>query len=223
MFWRYCPEKAKARKFVLPSLPVTNGIWLPAGEALCVKAAYEAGLLSSAKNLFFVEGKGEEYEKMLETTSHLKNRRPFCGDLANLKLNCKIDYAFLDYLGGINTPIGHWMANELSVNIKEGAQICITHMLACRKNKLLLGQDAILRSPAGSFIRSNYGVLSLALQRILLLVHRVFREWDFEIVPDNDGKIYKYSDSVITMLVLKLVNFRPSPHSSLFPKLEKLP
>lgn len=218
ILWKFTQEKAKARQFALPLKPIKRGIWLPGDQALCVKSAYDLGLLSNIQIAYLVERDYAIYQKMVETTSDLPGRRPFYGNLDNLVLDGPIDYAYLDYYGGINKRNALWMAKELSPHLEESATICITQMLAARNNPLMRNQDKLLRTDAGSFIRNHYGSLKIQYQRLLLLIHRIFRKWDFEIVPNDRGSIYEYSDSVTTMLLLKLVAFRLSPHQYLFPE-----
>jgi hypothetical protein len=221
VFWQYAKEKKKARQFALPDREIVNGIWLPADQALCVRLAYENNLMRRIENAILVENDPTIYQKMLDVTTDIPCRRPFLGNLTKINLTFKVDYAFLDYLGGMNVHTAPWMASELSNHLREGATVCITQMLALRGNRLLPKQDFLLRTDAGSFIRNHYGSLKLPYQRILLLVHRIFRDWDFEIVPNEYGHIYEYADSVTTMLLLKLVNFRRSTYN-LFPLLEGL-
>ena len=209
MLWEYAQNKKEARQFALPAQKIINGIWLPSYSGLCVKLAYERGLLRTAKRVILVEKDSDSFRQMEQNTTNIPRRQLLNCDLVEVKLDCQIDYAYLDFCGGINRVIARWISGELSPHLASNATICITQMLAKRNNKILSEQDQFLRTEAGTCIRNAYGVLPLPYQRLLLLIHRLFNKWDFQI-EGKDGEIYKYADSVSTMLLLKLVNFRCS-------------
>ena len=220
MLWEYAEEKRGAREFALPRLPITNGLWLPADKALCVGLANDRGLLINAQNVHLVESNGQLYTEMVRNTIKIPNRRPYIGELTKLKFVHKLDYAYLDFLGGMNKHNVPWIATEFSENLTVDATVCITQMLSPRNNPIFSKQDSLLRTEAGEWIRNVYGVTELRIQRILMLLHRIFRKWRFRLVGKN-GSVYSYSDSVSTMLLLKLQKFQEASkeHQTLFPEI----
>ncbi len=220
MLWAYATAKKKAREFALPGRPVRNGIWLPAGEALCVRLASQHGLLRAAKTVWLVEVDPDEYARMVENTRQIRGRRLYCGRLENLRLDGLIDYAYLDFFGGVNRDNACWIQNELSPHLDKGATICVTQMLAARNNPIFRQQDGLLRQECGTQLRSDYGVMGIIHQRILMVMHRLFHRWDFDVVVGPDGSLFQYRDSVSTMLLVRMTNFRPRV-SPLYPPFEE--
>lgn len=210
MFWSYHKNKDRIREFILPKKPIQVGIWLPADECCCVKKAYKAGLLDEAREIHLVERDLDLYEKMVINAPVLPSIKPFYGKLENLVLQQQVDYAYLDYLGGMNRIVSQWMAGTLSPKLTEGATVAITQMLAKRSNKLISAQASLLRQKEGVLVNRCYGHQHPDMQMMLILLHRIFCDWDFEIASDTKGGIPQYRDTVNTMLVFKLVNLRRS-------------
>lgn len=208
IFWGPRPNKDKARHFVLPEKQIHNGIFLSGSECRDISLAIEKGLCLFAKNIFLIECDKNVYPLMIKNAPKLPFIKCNHSRLENFELNCKIDYANLDFLGTINSSLSAWMSNVLSPKISTGATISITHTNAIRGNKIIPLQDEFLGKIDGVNVRKIYETPNISTQRILILIHRIFCLWDFDIYFNKDDKIPNYIDSVNRMLIFKLMNFR---------------
>lgn len=207
--------KQAVRQFVLPDGPINNGIWLAAGKSLCVNHAYQQGLLDTARSVTLVEKDEEVFKNMVASAPPLKSVRCLRTSLEHLRVDDMIDYGFFDFFGGLTEPVSRWMSLQLSPNLGHGATIGITQIVAYRGNKLIPAQEKHLSTSQGTEIRRCYGDKDLRIQCLLLLLHRIFHQWEFCIEEANkppyysdDFKIPKYQDKQHFMMVFKLVDFR---------------
>ena len=206
--WCYRKNKAVMRDFVLPNKPIINGIWLPGSECLCVRKAVDQGLLKKAKSIILVEKNHKDFTEMLKSAPSLLAVKCVYSALENITLDRFIDYAYLDFLGGLSQSVSRWISNVLSPHLVKNAVIAITQIYATRGSKIIPEQDVFLKGPEGREIRFRYGTLDLHTQRLLILLHRIFSLWDFDIETDAVCKIPIYRDVQHKMMVFKLVNFR---------------
>lgn len=208
--WDYHKNKDIVRSFVLPNKPIINGIWLPGDGCLCINKAAEKGLLNKSKSLLLVERNGCIFNQMRSNAPKFAAIKCTNAKLEQLRLENKIDYAYFDFLGGITRNIAGWLIKEFSPRITKGATIAITQIYATRGSKILPEQDVFLNTPDGTKIREMYGRDNMHIQRVLLLLHRIFHLWHFDIENNlnQDGKIHIYRDRLHKMMVVKLTNFR---------------
>lgn len=209
-YWAYRKNKDAIRRFVLPNYKIKSGIWMPADECCDIKMAESEGLLSKATSLILVESNYKIYCKMKQNAPNIPAIKCVHSKIEILDKIPKIDYAYLDFMGGINNSISKWMSNVLSHNIFEMATIAITQMYCPRNNKIVLAQKPLLNKKEGEFINRYYGYQPENIRLILILLHRIFYMWDFSIEGEE---IPKYKDSVNSMLCFKLVNFRKEKSS----------
>ena len=211
--WQLHKKKQEIRKFVLPDNPITNGIVvLPAQTWLDVTELDENKKLNDVEIIYAVEKELEIYQEMeLNSPKHLPVK---CvkGKLEKLKLNHSIDYAYLDFLGGMARPVALWMQNSLSNQLTENATVAITQIYATRGSGIIPEQDEFLRGKEGRDIRGQrykeLGHLDKRMQRLLCLIHRIFNMWDFTLEVLDEGEIPIYQDVAHKMIVFKLVDFR---------------
>ena len=209
MLWHNLRKKDRVRNFILPRKPIVHGIWLPAGECLCIKMAEKYNLIKNSKKIILVEKEKHIYDKMVKNMPKHLNVSPFFGELEKLRLNCKIDYAYLDFLGGLKRSVCEWVSQVLNDHIAVGATIAITQTYNRRNNKTILEQQHRLYGEEGRLIRYYYKKPKENIQRILLLIHRIFYSWDFEIdTMDDNLAVPHYQDTQTSILVFKLVNFK---------------
>lgn len=231
--WEFRGNKNLIRELALPNRPITNGIWLPRKDWLCTTLALRRGLLARAKNIIAVERERKAYEAMCNNAPAHPAIRCIHIDLSRLSLPCKIDYAYLDFYGGLKVSECLWMANELSSHLVSDATIAITQIMACRASVVVpairnLLSDRVYRRTIAKMYEDYDGQLSIHLKSRLLLLHSIFRNWDFEIEPGDDqhadedyGTLPVYRDVTHRMVLFKLVDFKPKKRP-FFPTLESV-
>lgn len=216
MPWDYHENKDVIRSFVLPEKPVKHGgIFLAGSKCMCINKFVENNLANNAPNnsILLIERLPNVFLEMKQNSPKLPSIKCIHGKLEKLKLNHKIDYAFLDFLGGLSNPISMWMNQMLSPNLIEGATVAITQIFARRGNKIIPQQQTEIYKPEAKNFRMMYSMFNHHTQQVLMLIHRIFHLWDFDIETNNDDKIPRYRDVSHYMTVFKLINFRKSQNN----------
>lgn len=214
MNWNWHKNKANIRDFALPEEPIKNSIWLPAQNWMCVTAALNKGLLKNSKNIIAVERDEATFTEMKQNAPKHKALRCLHQKIENLKIDCSIDYCYLDFLGGMSAPIAKWMGENLSRQLVPKATVVITQIYARRGSKIIPQQEKLLFESDGWEVSRRYesffGEIDRHTKCLLILIHRIFRNWDFNIQVDDENHLPVYRDLQHKMILFKLIDFAPA-------------
>lgn len=139
--WNNRLQKVDARNYALESVGLRkSSLWLPGSGCLCIREAVKKGIVGRDSSVILVE----RSQSVIDLVKHyadnrLKNQNVVIhfGELSSLHLSSSLDYAFIDFMGGLNHSIVEWMKGELSQNLLPGATVCVTHSYGWRNNKFL--------------------------------------------------------------------------------------
>ena len=214
MNWNWHKNKAIIREFALPEKPIKNSIWLPAQNWLCVSAALNKGLLNKSQNIIAVEQDKATFAEMQQNAPKHKALRCLHQKLENLIVDCPIDYCYLDFLGGISAPIAKWMEQDLSRHLVPQATVVITQIYAWRGSKIIPQQEGLIFEKDGWEVSRRYesffGEIDRHTKCLLILIHRIFNQWDFNIEVDDQNHLPAYRDLQHKMMLFKLIDFMPA-------------
>lgn len=214
MNWNWHRNKREIRDFVLPDKPISSGIWLPAQDWLCVLQAIHKGLLKNCKSILAVERDPDIFCKMVQNAPNHPAIQCVNGKLENTAISKSVDYCYLDFLGGFSKPVSLWMERTLSPKLQQDATVVITQIYASRGSKIIPDQAKLLFSDEGLEISRRYesffGEIDRHMKCLLILIHRIFNGWEFDIEVGDDNRPPIYKDLQHKMIVFKLVGFKKS-------------
>lgn len=196
-------------------LPVKHrAIMMPSSDAECVKKAVEMGVFYPKTEVICVERDKEVFAKMREALSPVAVRKQyFFGELSDLKIKDKIDFAFIDLIGTITRNIAGWLRHELSPNLVEMSDVTFTLNKAERNNQFIKEARSFFSTPdqqkhrkkVMEDLRASKDIVSY-----LQIIEYCFWEWEFDVLT----AIPEYYDTT-AMLLIALRNFKrkkPAPN-----------
>lgn len=204
------PQKEDARSYALSDRAIKHAsLWLPGESCLCLMKALESGVLSPHNRVIAVERDARFICGMRRSLNKIRwHHAPyiFQGDLADLKIPWLLDFAFLDFLGGLESSVAYWMTRELVHRMVDGSNISITQSYGWRNNKFMylmyqsvqLGWRDVYRE-----FRHHLRIYDTYIVFPLFIFKCIFNRFDFAIRCPM-----WYQDTVRSMIVYKLENFR---------------
>ena len=155
-------------------------------------------------------------EREAETASRIKDlvasdpywiRKPriHTGELHDLRLANKIDYAFLDLTGGITKDVAGWVENGLQHMLRPKARVAFTLAYGWRTNQYMYDMQSYIKEHDPKGLRRLSEALKIDKKPILVYVYvlrSIFSQWDFSL----DQTVW-YQDSQQSMLLFRLHDF----------------
>lgn len=131
-------RKNEARQIALewPIRPKKNVVMLPGFKMKCVIDGIANGLFDPRSTHFHLVERDPTTMaeiRRLAKTMGIKAKLHL-GELDTLKIDGKVDYAFLDFIGPVTRSIALWMRRELVPHLEAHADIAITFMYCYRNS-----------------------------------------------------------------------------------------
>jgi hypothetical protein len=217
--------KKTARQIALDfkSDPKYAGVYFPGEDCKCVKNSLEMGTINREKMLYLVEHDSKVCKIVNQyALDNLMQYHVHNGEAHYLKINHKIDFAYLDFIGSINEYIYDWIATEIVPNLAPISRISFCFNYAWRpevpflewKYQNYLKQDKIF-DISSKFETEN----SHQIATYLLLLKGLFPNHEFVF---NEYKPYfKYNDNINPM-VLYTLESKKSVQIDLIPNPERI-
>lgn len=210
------PKKNVARTLAKPSGLVTNTLWLPGWTCLDVLQAYEQDLLDPHGRHVVVEGNPSTMGKIKKNLGRLKVKFEYhTGLLTSYKVTTPLDYAHVDYCGGIDYATACWIRR---LPISRNAEINFTFAYAPRGNtfvkqchELFMKNKEYHRILVREYVDLDREDINIAVYCTAL---RCFlRNYSFTMLRPT-----YYKDEIQSMSLYQFCNFKPSK-SPVYPDL----
>lgn len=204
------PEKDGVRKFIFDGVGWRDtSLWLPGEDLACIHTAMQSGVLDSDSHIIAVE-------RDPDVARRIRQQLPHCGmswhlhegELHSLTLpeDVRLDYAFIDLLGYLNTDICRWMNDVMIKHMTDDFSLAVTHLYALRNSHMLRKARSLFQTTYRELYMSFVDQVEIYNKNVLLpmaLLKCIFRKFDFEFLWGT-----KYRDTRNSMCVFRLVKFR---------------
>jgi len=179
------PEKALARDYIFDSLGRhQSGLFLPAGQCLCVRKALDYGVLDRDSHIVAVERDVDVAHIMRRTLATLPvSSTVHEGQLHTLQLDQPLDLAFIDLNGLLDANIARWVYHELAPNLSPDAAVIFTLAHSWRNNRFMPNCQRYLLRHRYEFVDALADELSchdMDLVCTVALFRVLFHGWSFK-------------------------------------------
>lgn len=187
-------------------------IFLPGMECRCLNLALDKGLIQPDQRLYLVEKEAATARIIKAQLCHLSNYKLHIGELHTLKLNSKVDFAYLDCIGSMDEDLYNWTKLELIPNLVHPFRISFCFNYAWRPNVPFLDnrreefdeEKALLRMSYRYYCNWDY-----RLATYVCIFMELFGD-SVHFVPVEEKPYFQYRDNHNPMLLFTLESNCPA-------------
>ena len=202
--WTNREQKAEMREHAMPPSPVRNSLWMPGGSCLCVKEALSRDLLVPDGNHYFVERDPDiavSIKRFIQSRSWRREPILHVGELSNLDLPQPLDYAFFDFLGGLDKSVAEWLHE---VELTDGGSLSFTFAYGWRRNLFMERCKEVLCHTDYFYDLS----VELRIDNPVILLYLANLKTVLDRYDSDSMQPIQYQDSRNSMILYRLRNFR---------------
>lgn len=183
-----------------------SAIFLPGAKCRCVNLALDKGVIHPYQNLYLVENNANTARIIKPQLHHLNDYKFHIGELDTLKLNSKVDFAYLDCIGSMDEKLYKWVKSELIPHLVHPFRISFCFNYAWRPSVPFLDERCEEFDESKTLLRTSYMYYCNGDYRLATYVC-IFMELfgdSVHFVPVEEKPYFQYRDNHNPMLLFTL-------------------